>query len=173
VKHLPEYCLAEPLSPHLAARREGRKIDVAKIVARVAKLSEGPDLLLIETAGGLFSPLNDSALNADFARDLQRELPLARTLLIAADRLGVLHDLGATIRAALVADIKLDGIVLSSPAKADASTGTNGAELAHFMSLPLLGVVPRLPIDELASHTTIGNIYSLLLDIFSLPASSR
>jgi dethiobiotin synthetase len=173
VKHLPEYCLVEPVSPHLAARREGRKIDVAQLVARVAELSDGPDLLLVETAGGLFSPLNDSALNADLARDLQRQLPQARTLLIAPDRLGVLHDLGATIRAALVADVKLDGIVLSSPASADASTGANAAELPHFVSLRLLGVIPRLPTDELSAHATMGHIYSLLLDIFSLPASSR
>ena len=173
VKHLPEYCLVQPISPHLAARREGTTIDVARIVARIQELAEGPELLLVEMAGGLFSPLNDTALNADLARDLQRQLPQARTVLVAPDRLGVLHDLGATIRAALVADVKLDGIVLSAPTEPDAASGTNGPELVHFMSLPLWGTLPRLPIDQLHADASIEHIYSLLRGIFSLPASSR
>ena len=173
VKHLPEYRLKAPVSPHLSARREGITIDVAKIVTRVTELALGPELLLVETAGGLFSPLNESALNADFVRELQRGLPHTRTILIAPDRLGVLHDLGATVRAALVADVKLDGIVMSSPATPDKATGTNAEELRHFVSLPLIAVLPRLPIDELVDHQAIESIYSLLLNILSLPDSTR
>lgn len=173
VKHLPEYCLTAPISPHLAARREGKSVDVCKIIDRIQAIATGPDVLLVELAGGLFSPLSDHALNADLLRDLQRRVPTIFTVLVAPDRLGVLHDLGASLRAALVADVKLDGIVLSTPAQSDASTGTNGAELALLASLPLLATLPRLPLDTLADHPEIASIYSILLRNFSLPASIK
>ncbi len=173
VKHPPVFCLREPISPHLAARHEGRNIDLGAILEKIESVAHGPELLLVETAGGLFSPLNESSLNADLARDLQRRLPQTRTVLIAPDRLGVLHDLGATVRASIVADVTLDGIVLSSPARPDASTGLNGSELKHFVSIPLLGTLPRCDRDEMAEDPSMLSIYSSLLNILSLPASIR
>src|SRR5207248_697063 len=48
-----------PLSPHLAAAREGRTLAVEDIVAFCrAREREDYDLLLVEGAGGVMSPIN-------------------------------------------------------------------------------------------------------------------
>ncbi|MEO8877107.1 MAG: dethiobiotin synthase [Polyangiaceae bacterium] len=172
VKHLPEYCLVEPISPHLAARREGRMIDVAALVDRIRALAEAPDFLLVELAGGLFSPLHETTLNADLVRLTQTTMPNTQTVLVAPDRLGVLHDLGATTRAAQASGVSLDGIVLSAPKTADSSTGANAAEIRCVTSTPLFGSLPRAPLEELVAHPELERIYSLLLRNFRRPAST-
>ncbi|MCU0653912.1 MAG: dethiobiotin synthase [Polyangiaceae bacterium] len=128
----PLHCFQPPLSPHLAARRAGVHLTVAAIVARARALAERPGWLFVETAGGLFSPLNGTETNADLARALGGLL-----LLVAPDRLGVLHDVLATTRAAAPMGVHADTIALSCPEVPDDSTGTNGEELGR-----LLGVRP-------------------------------
>lgn len=60
VCHPEAYRLQHPMSPHAAARREGRTLDLATIHP---PQTERP--LVIEGAGGLLVPLNDSQTIAD------------------------------------------------------------------------------------------------------------
>lgn len=93
----PRYGLPEPLSPHLAARRAGRALELSEISEWVAELerAHAPSLTLVETAGGAFSPLGDEIVNVDLIGALEPSL----VLLVAPDRLGVLHDVRATLGA--------------------------------------------------------------------------
>lgn len=93
----PRYGLDEPLSPHLAARRAGRALELSEISTWVSELerAHAPSLTWVETAGGAFSPLSETMVNADLIRELEPSL----VLLVAPDRLGVLHDVGAALRA--------------------------------------------------------------------------
>lgn len=136
----PTYTFVPAVSPHLAARDAGVEIDVRTIALRAAEMGEGA--LVVETAGGLFSPLGDGVTNAD----LVRALAPARVVLVAPDRIGVLHDVGAAVRAARLEGLALD-VVLSGPAVPDASTGTNGPELGRLGSARVLAVFPRAPWD--------------------------
>ena len=88
---------------------------------------------LIESAGGLFSPLAQDLTNFDLARALDP----AAWLLVASDSLGVLHDLTATLRAARSLGREPDAIALCHARPPDASTGTNADEVAR------LGIGPR------------------------------
>src|SRR5260370_1051412 len=55
---LPEsYLFDEPLSPHLAARLAGERIDPAALLADFERHRAGERTLVIETAGGLLVPL--------------------------------------------------------------------------------------------------------------------
>jgi dethiobiotin synthetase len=173
VKHAPAYCLAEAVSPHLAARHEGRHIELPVIVERTTEFCAQHDLLLVELAGGLFSPLSESALNVDLVRELQHAGPKTATILVAPNRLGVLHDIGATTRAAAASQTTLDGIVLNAAAEDDPSSSSNAVEIRMVSTVPLLGAIPRRPVEQLAEDDVVARIYSLLLDILSLPASSR
>ena len=128
----PLFAFAPPISPHLAARAVGVTITAAAIVARARTLGTP---LLIESAGGLFSPISDTETNEDVAYALGG----AQLLLVAPDRIGVIHDVGATVRATKLA---LPIIALSAPALADPSTGTNAAEL---LRLGLAKVVVEFP----------------------------
>jgi dethiobiotin synthetase len=123
------------------------------LAAEVRSAQAYADLVLVELAGGLFTPLTATELNADFAARLRPDF----LLLVAADRLGVLHDVLATTRAAEAAALRIHGIVLVTPERADASTGTNGAELAAYTPISVLGAIPR------ASSSVLANDPSVLL----------
>jgi dethiobiotin synthetase len=138
----PPYLFTDPVSPHLAARREGRSIDVGVVADWVgqARAAQGVDGVVVELAGGLYSPLSDAATNADVVRHLH---PTA-TVLVAPDRLGVLHDVLSTTTAARAFGIELAGLLLSAPEHADSSTGTNAAELARILpSIEVLAALKR------------------------------
>ncbi|MFO0611336.1 MAG: dethiobiotin synthase [Polyangiaceae bacterium] len=97
------YLFVEPVSPHLAAALEGRSIDVGILRewlsrVRVAESGEPPRALLVESAGGAFSPLSQDLFNADLATQLEVD----RVVLVAPNRLGVLHDVAATLLALAV-----------------------------------------------------------------------
>jgi len=142
----PPYLLADPVSPHLAARREGRTIDPELVVRWLQPIRHAADAVVLELPGGLFSPLSDELTNAD----LLRALAPTKVVLVAPDRLGVLHDLIATTRAGQSAGITFDGIILSAPAEADSATGTNAGELSRLLpSTPVLAVLPRASSLEL------------------------
>lgn len=129
------YRFAPPVSPHLAARDAGTSIDLQQILTYVQSyesISHAVDVSVIETAGGLFSPLGPGLTNFDLARALEP----ACWVLLAADSLGVLHDVTATVGLARSLGRVPDFVVLSAARPADASTGTNAAELVA------LGVVP-------------------------------
>jgi dethiobiotin synthetase len=81
--------------------------------------------LLLETAGGAFSPLSSRTTN----RDLATILEPAIWVLVASDSLGVLHDVRATLTALDAVGRRPDFLVLSQARDADSSTGTNEREL--------------------------------------------
>ncbi|MGO8993692.1 MAG: dethiobiotin synthase [Polyangiaceae bacterium] len=135
----------EPVSPHLAARIEAREISLDALREEIRRAcASAASLVVVELPGGAFSPMTESVCCAEFARSL----PGARTLLVAADRLGVLHDIGATTRACAALGLPLLGIVLSAPAFADAATGHNALELPCVTRVPLLASLPRIPAES-------------------------
>jgi dethiobiotin synthetase len=141
----PPYVLRLPVAPHLAARHGGVRLEPLAIASNISEARTQAPITLLELPGGLFSPLTDDVLNAEFAASLAPDA----TLLVAPDRLGVLHDVLATLRAATTVPLPLYGIVLSTPARPDLSTGTNAAELRARATIPLLAVADRRTPAEL------------------------
>jgi dethiobiotin synthetase len=88
------YCLATPVSPHLAARAAGVRIELQRIRESYAKLRAGADCVIVEGAGGWLAPLNDTEFIADLAAML--ELPV---LLVVGLRLGCLNHALLTVAA--------------------------------------------------------------------------
>jgi dethiobiotin synthetase len=150
--------LVRPVSPHLAARLEGVTLDVEALVAGVAAARLAADIVLVELPGGLFTPLAPGLVGVNFAARLGPEV----LLLAAPDRLGVLHDLIATCRAAGSGPARIDGIVLIAPEVPDESTGTNAGELADYVSVPVLASVPRGSPADLADSPALGQLLSRL-----------
>lgn len=147
---LPLYRFAPPISPHLAARQVETEIQLQRVVhwvreeedaffGRNLESTSPGTLTIVETAGGVFSPLSASATNLD----LLRLMGDAKVILIAPDALGVLHDVQATLRA--MAPTRVDLLVLSESRPRDASTGSNQAELEGLVFLQLGENAPRSP----------------------------
>jgi dethiobiotin synthetase len=130
----PLYGLAKPISPHLAAREVGVEIQIENIARWVTEAENAVTLLVashtpiwrvIESAGGVFSPLSAGATNLDLARALEPAI----WIVVAGDSLGVLHEVTATLQAMRAVGRSPDHVVLSAAREPDASTGTNAREL--------------------------------------------
>lgn len=143
---LSRWRFSRPISPHLGAREQGVALDVAEVAAWVAEEERraAPKVLLVETAGGAFSPLGAGVTNVDLARALEPAL----WLLVAPDSLGVLHDVTATLRALPRAP---DALLLSGARAPDHSTGSNAAELVRLGISEVLEVLPKGAASALAT----------------------
>jgi dethiobiotin synthetase len=145
------YQFAEPLSPHLAARQHGQTIELGAIRSMVAGVRDAADLTLVELPGGLFTPLSQSLLNVDVVRDLNADF----VLLVAPDRLGVLHDVLAATRAAASVGLAFSSVVLVAQETPDPSTGRNASELLLFIGSTPVYEVPRASVTDLATHASL------------------
>ena len=120
---------AAPLAPHLAARAEGRRVDSKRLREGIDFWRESSDVVIVEGAGGLMSPISDDDYNADLAGDFGYPL-----LVVSANMLGTIN---ATLQTLITASIFRDrlsvaGIVLNSPSRTvdDPSTSSNAEELS-------------------------------------------
>jgi dethiobiotin synthetase len=135
------YRLRAPLAPAVAARLEGTTIDLARVVALVARRAQAADVLLVEGAGGLLVPLAGTTTYLDLARALA--LPL---LVVAANRLGTVNHCALTARVARAAGLAVHGFVLSQPTpERDPSAATNAETISALTGMPCLGVLDHLP----------------------------
>ncbi len=148
----PLYAFRDPIAPALAARRNHTAIDLPSIAQWVARALASacpphtPDLV-VEMAGGVFSPLSPNHSNFDLALALGP----AHWVLVAPDRLGVLHDVQACLIALRSLGRAPDCLVLSAPSEPDASSGTNAGELTTLEPhLPVL-TLPRGDTSPLAA----------------------
>jgi dethiobiotin synthetase len=135
----PQRYLA-PLAPHRAARAEGRRVDPVLLRSGIEPWRASSEIVLVEGAGGLMSPLGDEDYNIDLAAEF--EYPL---VIVAANELGVINQvLQAVITAQTRAPrLPIAGIVLNQAAKrdGDASLASNAEEIANRSPAPLLATV--------------------------------
>ncbi|HHK6028551.1 dethiobiotin synthase [Neisseria subflava] len=75
-----------PASPHLAARLDGRALDLDKIRTSTQELATQYEIVLVEGAGGLMVPLTENLLTIDYIR--QQGYPV---ILVTSGRLGSIN----------------------------------------------------------------------------------
>jgi dethiobiotin synthetase len=132
--------LPEPLSPHLAAARAGRRVGVAELVAAHRELRGLADVVLVEGSGGWRVPLNENETLADLAVALA--LPV---VLVVGLRLGCLNHALLTAEAIRADGLQLAGWVANTVDPAMVCRDENIATLCQRLGAPLLGVVPWQP----------------------------
>ena len=135
-----------PLAPNLAARAEGRSVDAGLLRSGLERWTGNCDLVVVEGAGGLMSPISDEDYVADLALDLGYPL-----IVVAADRIGCINQTLQTLIAALSVGgasdgLSVAGVVLSETVDPDddddPSRASNAQELAARCVPPLLGRLP-------------------------------
>lgn len=82
------------LTPLVAARREGRRVELKEVLAFLQEAGQGVEMLIVEGAGGVRSPLGEGW----DALDLMIALDVA-PVVVAANRLGVLNEVRLTVGA--------------------------------------------------------------------------
>jgi dethiobiotin synthetase len=138
---------AAPLAPPIAAEAEGRQVDGRLLRTGAAWWRDRVEVLLVEGAGGLLSPLSDTESVADLAEDLG--FPL---LVVARVGLGTINHTLLTIEAARARQLSVAGVVLSEAVplpETDISWKTNPRELQRRCDVPVLAVVRHVPGGDL------------------------
>jgi dethiobiotin synthetase len=98
--------LPDPLSPHLAAARAGRRIELPFLVERYQTLAAQADVVVVEGAGGWYVPLNEQHMMSDLAAALG--LPV---VLVVGLRLGCLNHAALSAEAIQARGLTLAGWV--------------------------------------------------------------
>lgn len=129
-----------PLAPHLAACREGKQLDATLLREGALAWFGACDLLLVEGAGGLMSPLGEEDYVASLADELG--FPL---VVVAANTLGTINlTLQTLIAAACFGDgLEVAGVILNevNQEEDDLSRADNRAELERCAAAPILAEV--------------------------------
>jgi dethiobiotin synthetase len=127
------------LAPLLAARRERRRVGLADVLAHVRTMQKRFNVLLVEGAGGLLSPLGENFDSRDLIAAL-RTTPIV----VCPNRLGAVNQVLLTLAALPRSASCRARVVLISPSKPDASTSTNVSLLAEFLDAKRIFCLPRL-----------------------------
>jgi dethiobiotin synthetase len=135
----PQRFLA-PLAPPRAAAAEGRRVDEALLRSGLDCWRESSEIVLVEGAGGLMSPLGETVYNIDLAAEFG--FPL---VIVAANELGAINAVLQTVITAQTRAprLSISGIVLNQTGRreGDASLATNAEEIAARCNAPHLACV--------------------------------
>lgn len=147
------YRFQPPISPVRAAQLVNKVVTTEQLVNICLHGSE-QGFVVVEGAGGFYSPLAEDGLNADLAMALQ--LPV---LLVATDELGCLNQVLLNAEAIKLRGLKLAGVVLNSAEESHNEHMDNAADLRGSLDCPVYslpfdkmgGTPPQKLIDQLLS----------------------
>ena len=138
LEHVCPQRFAAPLAPHLAARAEGKPLDADLLRRGIDYWRDRADIIVVEGAGGLMSPLGEK----DYVADLAEEsgFPL---VVVSRNALGTINQTLQTLIAAQAfhGGLPVAGVVLNHiapPSPEDSSLATNRSELAARCPAPIL-----------------------------------
>lgn len=127
----PQRFLA-PLAPNQAALMEGKKVNSEQLVRGLDVWKADFEVLIVEGAGGLLSPIADGVLNVDLYKTLAASEPI-KLVLVAANRLGTIHQTLATCAAARYFDVEVKEIYLNQvQPTTDDSAQTNLDQIRRY-----------------------------------------
>jgi dethiobiotin synthetase len=116
-----------PVAPVLAARRERKRVTLAEVAGHVRAMQKRFDVVLIEGAGGLLSPLGENFDSRDLITALR-----ATPIIVCPDRLGAVNQVLLALEALPESFRRRAGVVLIPLSKPDAATASNAKLLAEF-----------------------------------------
>ena len=129
LKKVCPYCFEIEASAEMASTDSGEKLTLEDLVLACKRdVDEG--FVLVEGAGGLYSPIAESALNADLATELQ--LPL---VIVIRDELGAISQALLTLEAAKKNNLMVACVVLNAVKSNNLS---NKEALAAYTETPII-----------------------------------
>ncbi len=131
----PTVCFKAPLSPYHAAHAEGRTLSLDDFTLPTSSP------LIVEGAGGLLVPLNETQTMADLIAHLGVPVVIA-----ARSTLGTINHTLLTLEALRSRGLSVLGVVLSGP-----PSPANREAIAERGHCRVLGEIP--PLNPLTSHT--------------------
>ncbi|MEB3180203.1 MAG: dethiobiotin synthase [Nostocaceae cyanobacterium] len=144
-----------PLAPPIAAEKEHRYIDLAIVWKSLEKLRSQRDFVLVESLGGLGSPVTNELTVADLAGEWR--LP---TVLVVPVKLGSISQAVANVALAKQCRVNLLGIILNCVKPCTEEEITDLTPITLIQSLtntPILGCIPyQENISDMAELAKVG-----------------
>jgi dethiobiotin synthetase len=134
-----------PLAPMLAARREKKRVTLAALLEHSRNLRTRFDVMLVEGAGGLLSPLGVGFNSRDVIIATG-----ARPVIVAPNKLGVVNHLLLTLEALPPSLRPATILVLMSPPAPDCATASN------------VGLLKKLRVQNINVLPWLGGNFSLV-----------
>lgn len=160
------YTFAEPTSPHIISADEQRPIEFSALSAGLRALESQADWVLVEGAGGWFTPLSATQTFADWA--IAERLPV---ILVVGVKLGCINHAMLTAQAIRQAGLHFAGWVANVVVAPGKRHAEYMATLERMLPAPLLGEIPWL--GDMADTRDIGGYLSLKALTPSAPSSGR
>ncbi|HEY7298318.1 MAG TPA: dethiobiotin synthase [Xanthobacteraceae bacterium] len=157
IDRISPWRFAAPMSPDLAAIREGRSIDFNALLAFCRKrAAEAAGILIIEGVGGLMVPLDAKRTVLDWITALR--VPV---LLVAGSYLGTFSHTLTALHVLAGRNLDIWAVVVSESPSCGASLEETVATIARFAdSIEVIGL-SRLSGDP-SSHPAVARIAQLL-----------
>ena len=133
------YTFAEPTSPHIISADEGRPIQASVMSAGLRALEQQADWVLVEGAGGWFTPLSDDQTFADWVQ--AEQLPV---ILVVGVKLGCINHAMLTAHAIQQSGLRLAGWIANDVVAPGKRHHEYLATLKHRIHAPFLGEIPWL-----------------------------
>ncbi len=140
--HDEEFLLSLPMSPHAAARIDNVVVDHTKFA-----WPQTDNILLVETAGGLYSPISDTATMVDFVAHYQ--LP---AILVVQHYLGSINHTLLSMASLRGRGIKLLGLVICGH-------GDESSEqfIEQYGAEPIIARIPHFETIDRETITAYAN----------------
>jgi dethiobiotin synthetase len=141
IERVAPWRYAAPLSPDMAARREGRALDFDALVEFCRRaIADHQDMLLIEGIGGVMVPLDDRHTVLDWIAALH--IPL---VLVAGSYLGSLSHTLTGLDVIARRELILKAIVVNETPVSTVPLAYTAATLSRFAGATPVIAIPRLP----------------------------
>jgi dethiobiotin synthetase len=158
IERMSPWRYAEPVSPDIAGKHEGRPVDFQKLVAfcrDAAAATAGT--LFIEGVGGIMVPLDESHTVLDWMSALR-----CPVLVVAGSYLGTISHTLTALHVLAQRNLDIAAIVVSESEKPGATLDATVATITRFAdSIEVIGL-PRRPGGAAAVQPVIGRIAALL-----------
>jgi dethiobiotin synthetase len=156
IERIAPWRFAAPLSPDLAAAREGRTIGFDALLDFSRRAGKAGAVLLIEGIGGAMVPLDDKHTVLDWMKALH--IPV---LMVAGSYLGTISHTLTALHVLAQRNLDIAAVVVSESAAGGATLDDTVASIARFARpIDVIGV-PRVPQDA-ELHPAFGRIAKLI-----------
>jgi dethiobiotin synthetase len=127
------------IAPLLAAKIEKKRVKLSQVLTHIRAAQKCFDVLLIEGAGGLLSPLGEKFDSRDLIMALR-----ATPIVVCPNRLGAVNQVLLTLEALPKIFRAKAKVVLISPSKPDSATSSNPKLLGQFFDPQKIFALPWL-----------------------------
>lgn len=138
-----------PASAQLAARIDGREIDLEVIDAARKRLEDRYDIVLVEGAGGLMVPITDDYFAIDYAAE--RNLPV---ILVTNSRLGSINHTVLSLEAIKNRGMKLHSVLYNTYFDRDAEIS---ADTRGFIARYVERHFPGTEVTDVPTISAVGS----------------